>query len=99
MASALEQFVNSVRQLSAQGEAWAVGLGRYALAPVRMLGPPLALPSPGPAQALVLRVGVHGRAVWRRSPCFRLLQSPAVETFLPLPLSPPPAPVRAPAAA
>lgn len=62
MASALEQFVNSVRQLSAQGEAWAAGLDRYALAPVRMMGPPLALASPlGPAQALVLRVGAHGR--------------------------------------
>jgi hypothetical protein len=36
MASALEQFVNSVRQLSAQGEAWAAELARYALAPVRI---------------------------------------------------------------
>lgn len=67
MASALEQFVNSVRQLSAQGEAWAAGL---ALAPVGMLGPPLALASPpGPAQALVLRVGSHGRA--EHSSCCR----------------------------
>lgn len=97
MASALEQFVNSVRQLSAQGEAWAAGLGRYALAPVRMLGPPLALASPGPVQALVLRVErtavrSTARAVGRRSPYLGLSLSRALETFPSPPPSPPPIP-------
>lgn len=75
MASALEQFVNSVRQLSAQGKACGTGLGLRAVAPVRMLGPPLALAlPPGPARASVPRVGAHSGE--HHSLCCRALSSP-----------------------